>query len=133
MITLAAEADKLLSAAAKAQMQTAEKHLAALEQLRAVLVAVAKCAWPHDVTGYGPLDHGQLLDLVLYGQGSHARDWTAFLAEQQRRAEAEAAAAAEMAALAERAATQPGRLVQEGLGRNPDPLPVEYTGLAGRR
>ena len=131
---LAAEADKLLATTAKGAVTTLPRQMAALEQLRTILTAVAKCAWPHDVTGYRPLDHGQLVDLAISGQGSHARDWAAFLAEQQRRAEAEAAAAAEMATLADKAAEQQGRMVIGGPGTfgQPDVPPVD-TRLAGRR
>lgn len=131
---LAAEADKLLAVTARAQVQTIRKQQAALEQLRTVLVAVAKCAWPHDVKGYRPLDDGQLVDLAYSGQESHARDWASFLAEQQRRVEEAAAAAAEMEALHEKAVEVPGRMVIGGPGTfgQPDVPPVD-TRLAGRR
>lgn len=121
---LAAEADKVVAVTAKGRVADVPKQMAALEQARVVLTAVAKAAWPHDVTGYRPLDHGQMVDLAVSGQDSHSRDWDAFLAEQQRRAEAEVRQAAEMAALSAKAQAQPGQLAQAGVGRNPDPVPV---------
>jgi len=135
---LAAHLDDQLAAAAREPVAHLPEALAAVEESRAAIWAIARTRWSRAELPVepAPLTIGLLAETVLAGAGHLSAAWGSFLAAQEAKAKAAKADAARLEALREQAAANPGEMVSTVEGPafgHPPTLPPVDTRLAGRR